>query len=110
MLAKMAHCHCVVVPLKNRSVSSGQLVVLQAMALGKPVICTDSDGLKDYVQDGITGFLIDNRKESLLSALHYISEQSVYGRFSCDARESYLKNFTEEAMYKRIGSIVNDND
>ena len=110
MYIKMAHCHCVVVPLKNRSVSSGQLVVLHAMSLGKPIIGTDADGIKDYVQEGVTGFLIDNKKESLLSALHCLSEQSEYEHFSRNARECYLKNFTNEAMYKRISSIVNGND
>lgn len=109
MYTKMAHCHCVVVPLRNHSVSSGQLVVLHAMSLGKPVICTDADGIKDYVEEGVTGFLIDNKKESLLSALHCISEQSTYDRFSYNARESYLKNFSNEAMYKRISSVVNGN-
>jgi glycosyltransferase involved in cell wall biosynthesis len=33
-------------------------VVLEAMASGRPVICTDSGGPRDYVENGVTGFLV----------------------------------------------------
>lgn len=64
MLNLMAHCHCVVVPLKDLRISSGQLVVLQAMSLGKPVICTHADGIIDYVRNEVTGYLIDNKRSN----------------------------------------------
>ena len=51
MLKIMARSHCVVIPLKDTGISSGQRVILQAMALGKPIICTDADGIRDYVRD-----------------------------------------------------------
>lgn len=108
MLNLMAKCHCVVCPLKDLKTSSGQLVVLQAMALGKPVICTKADGIKDYVDDGITGFLIDNDKEGWMAALRKLyDDKNLYSEMFAHARTSYVENFTEDAMYERISKIVN---
>ena len=108
MLNLMAHCHCVVVPLKDLRISSGQLVVLQAMSLGKPVICTHADGIIDYVENEVTGYLIDNKKEQLLSALHRLYEhKGDYDAIAKNARVSYLNNFTVEAMFRRIAHVIN---
>lgn len=107
MLSLMAKCHCVVVPLKNLKMSSGQLVVLQAMSLGKPVICTDADGIRDYVINGSTGFLIDNVEEQLLAVLNelYVDAKK-YTELSNNAKECYLSYFTEDAMYERIANTL----
>lgn len=107
MLALMAKCHCVVVPLKNLKMSSGQLVVLQAMSLGKPVICTDADGIRDYVINGSTGFLIDNVEEQLLTVLNelYVDVKK-YTELSNNSKECYLSHFTEDAMYERIANTL----
>ena len=105
MLSLMAKCHCVVVPLKNLKMSSGQLVVLQAMSLGKPVICTDADGIRDYVINGSTGFLIDNIEEQLLTILNELYvDANKYTELSNNSKECYLSHFTEDAMYERIAN------
>jgi glycosyltransferase involved in cell wall biosynthesis len=33
-------------------------VLLEAMASGRPVICTDSGGPPEYIEDGVTGFVV----------------------------------------------------
>lgn len=108
MQALMAKCHCVAIPLKDLKMSSGQLVAIQAMSLGKPVICTKSDGIKDYVMDGITGFLIENQPDQLLSTLDKLySQDKIYKNMSENSMASYKSKFTEDAMYRRIADIVN---
>ncbi len=108
MLKLMARCHCVAIPLKDLKMSSGQLVVLQAMSLGKPVICTASDGIKDYVEHGVTGLLVDNNKKSWLEALRqlYVSD-GCYEEMSKNAKAVYHRDFTEERMFQRISNVVN---
>ena len=104
----MAKCHCVAIPLKNLKMSSGQLVSIQAMSLGKPVVSTKSDGIKDYVMDGITGFLIENQQEQLLSALDKLyAQDNTYKNMSENSLASYKNKFTEGAMYRRIANLVN---
>lgn len=110
MINLMAKSHCVVVPLKDLKVSSGQLVVLQAMSLGKPVICTMSDGIKDYVIDGETGFLVNNTRTEWFDALEKMyKDKRYYDSMSRAAFELYQKEFTEKAMYRRIAKVINLN-
>lgn len=111
MINIMARCHCVVVPLNDLNVSSGQLVALQAMALGKPVICTKSDGIKDYVVNGKTGFLVKNMQDEWLNALKELySDMDDYHKMGKCAVELYNERFTEEAMFKRIAKIIYNKD
>lgn len=48
----------VLVPLEQHAYSSGQVVILEAMALGKPLITTHVLGTEDYVVDGVDGLLV----------------------------------------------------
>ena len=107
MMNLMARCHCVVVPLRDLNVSSGQLVVLQAMSLGKPVICTKSYGVKDYVTDGVTGILVNNSYEEWIGALNKLySDGAFYNRMCACAKGSFNTNFTEFVMFKRIAEVI----
>lgn len=59
-----------VIPLKPVGYSSGQTVLLRAMARGKAVVITDTMGVRDYVRDGETGVLVPpGDAEALRSAL-----------------------------------------
>jgi glycosyltransferase involved in cell wall biosynthesis len=54
----MAKSLAVALPLEERDISIGQTVLLQAMALGKPVIVTRVNGTEDYVEHMKTGILV----------------------------------------------------
>jgi glycosyltransferase involved in cell wall biosynthesis len=53
-----AESQLVVVPLCEAKRASGYAVILEAMAMGKPVITTSIMGKSDFVQDGDTGVLV----------------------------------------------------
>ena len=60
----------VVVPLKRCVKSTGQVVILEAMALGKPVIATQTVGTVDYVDHGKNGLLVPvSDREALRRAI-----------------------------------------
>lgn len=54
----LSNSHLVIITLKDGISSRGQIALLEAMALGKPLICTDVPGIRDYLIDGINGFLV----------------------------------------------------
>ncbi len=48
----------VVVPLFPSDTDNGVTVILEAMAMGKPVICSRTRGQVDVIQDGVTGLYV----------------------------------------------------
>lgn len=56
---KLSRASIVVLPLEDRQISTGQTILLQAMAMGKPVVATRTAGTIDYIKSGETGFLVD---------------------------------------------------
>lgn len=111
MREQMSKCHIVVVPLKDLNVSSGQLVILHAMAMGKPIVCTDCAGVKDYVVNGQTGKLVTNQDENWANAiLQMYSDNDTYKRMQYASQELYRKSFTEIAMFERIAHIEYQKD
>lgn len=60
----IAKSFCVIVPLLDPNISAGQLVVLQAQNLCKPVIATKSKGIANYIINGKTGFIIKKIKKN----------------------------------------------
>jgi glycosyltransferase involved in cell wall biosynthesis len=53
-----ARARFVVVPLQKSDTDNGITVILEAMAMGKPVICSRTAGQVDAIQDGVTGLFV----------------------------------------------------
>ncbi len=53
-----ARSRFVVVPLLHSDTDNGVTVILEAMAMGKPVICSRTRGQVDVVQEGVTGLYV----------------------------------------------------
>jgi glycosyltransferase involved in cell wall biosynthesis len=53
-----ARSRFVVVPLQRSDTDNGITVILEAMAMGKPVICSRTEGQVDVVQEGVTGIFV----------------------------------------------------
>ena len=57
-LRQLLAADIVAVPLHATDISAGQMVFIQAMALGRPLVVTDSPTVRDYLQDGLTALLV----------------------------------------------------
>ena len=57
--AAMQKAAIVVLPLLPAERSTGQVVLFEALAMGKPVVATRVTGIIDYIRDGINGLLVD---------------------------------------------------
>lgn len=53
----------------HAAVSEGFCVsVIEAQAMGLPIVCTDADGLAENVADGVTGFVVPRREPGALTS------------------------------------------
>ena len=53
-----ARSRFVVIPLQRSDTDNGVNVILEAMAMGKPVICSRTRGQVDVVEEGVTGLFV----------------------------------------------------
>ena len=69
--------------------------VLEAQAMGLPVVCSDADGLPENVDDGETGFVVPRRDaQSLAEKLAVLSREAVLRQKMGEAgRRRVLKRF-----------------
>jgi glycosyltransferase involved in cell wall biosynthesis len=99
---------CVVVPLQNKSYSSGQVAFLAGMALGKAVIVTKTPGSVDYVDDGKTGVLVPPLDVQTLKENIRLLMNDPKGclRIGELARQRVEEKFSERIYARRIYDIV----
>ncbi len=58
-LELLRRCSVVALPLQPAERATGQVVMLEAMALGKPVVATRAPGVCDHIRNGETGLLVE---------------------------------------------------
>lgn len=104
----LAAAALVVIPLDRDDESSGQLVLLQAMALGKAIVVTENRGLADYCQPGKTVVVApphDPRalRERIVRLLANAKERARLG----EAAREYVQQFTLHNQAERVAGIMN---
>ena len=79
------------------------LVILESMACGTPVICTDVGGMPEIVEDGENGFIVPlNDPKSLEEKIKYfIDNPEQSKRMGENARKKILADFTWGAVARR---------
>lgn len=107
MINVMAHSRCVAIPLKDLMISSGQLVALQAMALGKIIICTCANGITDYV-DNEYAFVLQNDINTWKQTLNCIfNDDDIVKTKANLALQHFNNQFTENTLFRNIATILN---
>ena len=110
MTKKMSESFCVAIPLKSADISSGQLVAIQAMSLGKPVIATAGSALGDYIENGVSGLLVDNIRQEWLNALDALySDPDLHRRMSDKAKSFYNSHLRLSSFGHRVGILLKEN-
>lgn len=94
-----------VVTLPSRLETFG-LVVLEAMALGKPVVTTRAGGLPELVRDRETGILVDFTTTSLAHALNeLLTSADLRRRLGQSARNYARRYYTPERMVRLVEAV-----
>ena len=100
-------CYGVIIPLKDKNISSGQLVMLRAMQFKKPVVITESNTLSDYIVDNENGIVINKNKQDLFLALDkLLQDKKLYNRLAEQGYSVYEQSFSLYALAKNIGKIA----
>jgi glycosyltransferase involved in cell wall biosynthesis len=85
----------------NTSVHEGiPISVLEAMSYGIPVIASNVGGLREMMEDGKEGFLVDGRdpKEFARKCLCLFEDRDMLRRMGSWAREKVERDFSNESM------------
>lgn len=107
-LKLMRQCAIVALPLLPAERSTGQVVLLEAMAMGKPVITTRAPGTTDYIRKGENGFLIgyDDTEGLTQRCCELMDDPALRQRIGNTAREDvrnkYLPDMHAQA---KLGAI-----
>lgn len=88
----LSRARCVLHPTRAPETSS--LVAMEALAAGTPVIAYRSGALPEIVEDGVTGFLVDDARE-MAEAIRRVDTLS---REAC--RETAVRRFSRERMVR----------
>ncbi len=86
------------------------VVLLEAMQHGLPVVSTFEGGIPDIVEDGITGFLVQQRNAQQLADKLELLIKNPELRISMGkkAKEKFTKEYTLEIFEKRMVEILTD--
>ncbi len=108
-LRLVKECSFVVIPLQTLVKSTGQVVILEAMAYGKPVIATDAVGTRDYIRSGFNGILVPPKDPMLLAeAIRRLrGDLSMQETLTQNAMDFINKNCTFDAY---VGKILDTAD
>lgn len=100
----------VVVPLEDHVYSSGQVVILEAMALGKPLITARVLGTEDYVVDGVDGLLtVPGDASSLRAAItRLLAEAGLAERLGAAALAKVTQHHTLDGYVRALAALAED--
>jgi glycosyltransferase involved in cell wall biosynthesis len=79
------------------------LVLLESMACGTPVICTEVGGMPEFVEDGVTGFVVPpNDPAALRERVSYLLRNPAAAvAMGQRGKERVLKEFTWDVVARR---------
>ncbi len=103
-LRELAKGDIVAIPLSRDAVSAGQMVLLQASALRKPIIITRTTTTEDYVTDGETALTVPLKDVSSLQTaiVRLLNNPGLRDRLAANAAERFEKEFCTEAYVRAM--------
>ena len=107
-LELMSRARLVVLTLQDTQYAAGQMVLLDALAMGKPVIVTKTVGTVDYVEDGKTGLLVEpgnvlQLKEKIVLLTNNPELRKTLGK---NAKIIWQEKFTGNVLRQKITNVL----
>jgi glycosyltransferase involved in cell wall biosynthesis len=101
----IAACHVCVLPSYHEGVPRS---VLEAMAMGRPILTTDVPGCRETVREGVNGFLVPSVDSRMLAnrMLWFIENRNEWQRMGKASRALCEERFDVHAVNKEILRIT----
>jgi glycosyltransferase involved in cell wall biosynthesis len=87
---------------------SGMSVLLETMACGRPLVATETPGIRDYVVDGETGLLVPpGDPDAFADAVgSLLDDPETAGRLAANARRRAVTELTTEHQAQRLAEML----
>ena len=105
---EIAHADCIVLPSYREGLSK---VLIEASAMGKPIVTTDVPGCKDVVKDGYNGFLCRAKdSEDLADKMEkmFLLDKQDFKQMGQNGRQKALEIFDEQKIINIYKSAIQD--
>jgi glycosyltransferase involved in cell wall biosynthesis len=107
----ISHAKCGIVPLKYDTGSSGQTVVLRMMRYGKPVVVSDVGAVRDYVEPGVSCYLVRQLATELPPVIAQIeAEPEAAAQVGQAGLALYQRSFSRGALSERFQKILRETE
>lgn len=109
-LSLLQAARLVVVSLNPGPVARGQVVLLEAMRYGKPVVYTRTTGAREYVDHGRTGWLVSPRAVSELRQLllRIFPDSDALDEVGRQAYDQQRRCFSPEIFYQNYHRMIHE--
>lgn len=87
-------------------VESQGLTVLEAMALETPVVVVKSAGPKEYIENGINGYLVDADCEQIADIIMNISQDKEMAEDLVHNAKDIVKEFSPEVIINKLQKLL----
>ncbi|MBU4345581.1 MAG: glycosyltransferase family 4 protein, partial [Desulfobacteraceae bacterium] len=76
------------------------MVILEAMAMAKPIVATNIDGITEQITDGVNGILVPPKDPSALAktVVRVLNDKELARTMGLSAREKVKQEFSVEKM------------
>ncbi|MFH1239247.1 MAG: glycosyltransferase [bacterium] len=100
-----------ILPMKSNTGAAGQMVVADSMYLKKVIIASNTDIIKEYIDDGITGILLGDIMQDLPKVIRDINlYPNKYQQMGERAYKSLINRYSKEMVYNEVSRLVGSQD
>jgi glycosyltransferase involved in cell wall biosynthesis len=105
-----ARSRFIVIPLYPSDTDNGVTVMTEAMAMGKPVICSRVAGQRDVLEDGVNGIFVPPQDpRALRQAIEYLwTHPEECGRMGCEGRKRIERFHTLDRFVADVRATVEE--
>lgn len=86
------------------------IVLLEAMSLGKPIICSEVGGVNEWLHDGVNALLVSaENPETLSTAIERLTKDaSLRGELGRAGRETFDQNFAIDRCGEQFADVISE--